>query len=305
MAYNWVSIMGNITENKGIIKFAGGSSKDINGLVQVNWGEYICDQEYGGGRITAQIEFKDSGQNSACGVMLYYDSKQKSFAVAGLGMSQQLCSVNTWSGEKCTYHAGVGQASQILPNRVYGLGVTARGSSVKIDLDGVEVIDATLPYSLPRGQAGIYFWGEKDILVSNYRVSAEPGIVFVVMQFTTIYNELYDDVIVPVCKSLGLAPVRGDETFGPGVIIADIAQKIIEAKVVIADITPANPNVYYEVGYAHALNKPTILVAEKDTKLPFDVSPYRVLFYENSIGGKRKVEDGLIKHLKSIQATPV
>ena len=61
----------------------------------------------------------------------------------------------------------------------------------------------------------------------------------------------------------------------PGIILADIEQSIREAHVIVADITPRNANVYYEVGYSHALGKPTILVAEKETELPFDVSPFR------------------------------
>jgi nucleoside 2-deoxyribosyltransferase len=63
--------------------------------------------------------------------------------------------------------------------------------------------------------------------------------------------------------------------------------EIDPAKVVIAEITVPNQNVFYELGYAHALNKPTILLAEKGRELPFDVHGYRCLFYENSIGGKK------------------
>jgi len=74
----------------------------------------------------------------------------------------------------------------------------------------------------------------------------------------------------------------------------------VEAKIVIAEITAPNQNVFYELGYAHALKKPTILLAEHGKTLPFDVSGYRCLFYENSIGGKRKVEEALDKHLKAI-----
>jgi nucleoside 2-deoxyribosyltransferase len=74
--------------------------------------------------------------------------------------------------------------------------------------------------------------------------------------------------------------------------------------VIIADISPINPNVFFEVGYAFALEKPIILLAERNdsdgTTLPFDVSPFRVLFYDNSIGGKSKLEDGLRKHLREI-----
>ena len=68
----------------------------------------------------------------------------------------------------------------------------------------------------------------------------------------------------------------------------------------IADISGVNANVYFEVGYALASKKPIILLAKKDTELPFDVSGFRVLFYEDSIGGKAKVEEGLRKHLTAL-----
>ena len=70
---------------------------------------------------------------------------------------------------------------------------------------------------------------------------------------------------------------------------------------IIADITTKNANVFFELGYAFARNKPVILLAKKtDVPLPFDVSSFRVLFYEDSIGGKPKVEEGLRNHLRAI-----
>jgi hypothetical protein len=82
------------------------------------------------------------------------------------------------------------------------------------------------------------------------------------MQFSTPYNELYQDVIRPICDELKLNVLRADETYGPGLIIADITKEIAESRIVIAEVSPLNTNVFYEVGYAHALNKPTILIAE-------------------------------------------
>ena len=120
------------------------------------------------------------------------------------------------------------------------------------------------------------------------------------MQFTPPYNELYADVIKPVCEGLGLDAYRADESLGPGVIIADIARQIDESQLIIADITPTNPNAFYEVGYSHARNKPTILIAEADTPLPFDISGFRTLFYENSISGKSKIEAGLRRHVTAV-----
>jgi nucleoside 2-deoxyribosyltransferase len=51
----------------------------------------------------------------------------------------------------------------------------------------------------------------------------------------------------------------------------------VRSTVVVAEITPVNANVFYELGYAHALGKQTILLAERGRTLPFDVSGYRCI----------------------------
>lgn len=167
-------------------------------------------------------------------------------------------------------------------------------------LDGIHIVETNLSFPLPRGQTGVWASGPNDIAVSDFDVRPEQPKLFVIMQFTPPFNELYSDVIISVGREAGFSVVRADETYGPGIIIADIERKILEAKAIIADITPNNPNVYWEVGYAHALHKPTILIAERDTKLPFDVSPFRTLFYDNTIAGKSKIEEGLRKHFAAI-----
>ena len=88
--------------------------------------------------------------------------------------------------------------------------------------------------------------------------------------------------------------------FGPTIIIDDVTRGIESSQIVIAEITPSNENVFYEVGYAHALKKPTILLADMSKKLPFDLSGRRCIFYENSIGGKQKVEQNLRHHLQEV-----
>jgi hypothetical protein len=122
-------------------------------------------------------------------------------------------------------------------------------------------------------------------------------------QFSSPYGQVYSHVIKEVCKLLDVDSVRADEIYGPGIIIKDVIDHIARAHVVIADISPTNPNVYFEVGYAMALGKPIILLAQRPKageSLPFDVSAFRVLFYEDTIGGKLKLEDGLKGHLREI-----
>lgn len=89
---------------------------------------------------------------------------------------------------------------------------------------------------------------------------------------------------------IGISVERGGELFAG-----------INTSIVIADITPNNPNVFYEVGYAHGIGKNTILLSDrKREQLPFDVSGFRTLFYENTIAGKGEVEARLRKHLEVI-----
>jgi hypothetical protein len=182
----------------------------------------------------------------------------------------------------------------------YEIAVRVRGQRLMLEVDGVQVLDYILETPLPQGQLGLFTWGVDKVEFQDPYVRREPGTAFVVMQFSDPYQTLYAGVIKPVIDSYKLHTYHAGEVFGPGIILEDITRGIVEAKVVIAEITPPNQNVFYELGYAHALKKPTILLAELGKNLPFDVNGYRCLFYENSIGGKRKVEEGLRKHLDAI-----
>jgi nucleoside 2-deoxyribosyltransferase len=123
------------------------------------------------------------------------------------------------------------------------------------------------------------------------------------MQFTDEYNALFKEVIRPVCASYGYEVIRGDDFYTSGQIIEDITRSIRESALIIADVTPDNANVFYEVGYAHGIGKPTILLSDRkrDKKLPFDIAGFRTLFYDNTISGKGVVEERLKKHLDGLR----
>jgi hypothetical protein len=168
-------------------------------------------------------------------------------------------------------------------------------------VNAVEVLAVTLPLALPKTQVGVYCRELSKITIHDFSVAAKPAKAFVVMQFSTPYNELFAEVIKPICTEFDVEAHRADDTFGPGLIIADVVRQIDQSKLIIAEISPVNANVYYEVGYAHARSKPTILIADRAVeRLPFDVSPFRTLFYDNTIEGKRRVEEGLRRHLQAV-----
>jgi hypothetical protein len=81
-----------------------------------------------------------------------------------------------------------------------------------------------------------------DVRLSNFRIEAQEPKVFVVMPFSSPFSELYDHVVYPVCKRCELDVHRSDKTYGPGLIIADIVQRITQSQVIVAEITPNPPN---------------------------------------------------------------
>jgi len=297
MNYNWAPIIGRYERIENGIVFKGDVFM-FNEQPAPALGSFICDQPFGGGTISAEIEFTNVQDQCTCELIVWFDPNTKNFVSAGFGPSA-LYTIRQFTNQWVD-HATVGDRKNIEANRPYKVRVNVRGSFVNLTVDGVRVCSAALPFTIPQSQAGVWCQGFSDINIRNFTVDREIPTVFVVMQFTTPFNELYEEVIKKVCAEFQLKAVRADETFGPGIIIADIAKQILDSKIIIADITPKNPNVYYEVGYAHALNKPTILIAEKPAELPFDVSGFRTLFYENSICGKAKIEEGLRKHIQAI-----
>lgn len=197
--------------------------------------------------------------------------------------------------------AGVGHGSRLEAGCWHHLKIHAQGSNVDLYVDDVKVVSTS--YRIVRGPISILLQSNGRLQVRNVVTTTEEPMCFVVMQFTDEYNSLYADVIRPTCEKYGYKVIRADDFYTSGSIIDDITRSIRESTIVIADITPNNPNVFYEVGFAHGINKPTILLSDrKREKLPFDISGFRTLFYDNTIGGKSAVEDRLKRHLQSIGA---
>ncbi|MFC7287942.1 hypothetical protein ACFQPC_07840 [Herminiimonas glaciei] len=195
---------------------------------------------------------------------------------------------------------GTGQGSTLPTGKWIKMKLTARGSNVELFCENVKVVDTTV--TLRRAQLGVLLQGSSESSIRNVVVDVEAPTCFAIMQFTEEFDILYRDVIRPVCESYGYKVIRGDDFYTGGQILEDVTRSIRNAALIIADVTPENANVFYEVGFAHAINKPTILLSDrKREKLPFDISGFRTLFYDNTIGGKSLVEERLKKHLDALR----
>jgi len=122
------------------------------------------------------------------------------------------------------------------------------------------------------------------------------GDIFMIMPFAEAFGGIYTDVIRPLVKELGLSITRGDEFNSVnGSIIEEVWSALNNCQFVIAEITGGNDNVFYELGIAHTLNKPAILItqATKPENVPFDIRHLRYIQYENTVAGGAKLRDDL------------
>ena len=301
-------LIGNFVQDGDVMTFHG-KTVQVKDRTSASIGQIMSNHYFAGGTIEAVITFDQVNEQSSAEVILAYDPQKRFFLTAGLGSLAPVMfgirefTLGGGAGAQMNSHAMGGTRENLEPGQSYRVRVRAIGSVVSLDVNDVHVLTATIPYPLKQSQVGIWCFADHKITISNFKVTPVRPRAFTVMQFSSPFNEIYSNVIKKVCERNGLESVRADEITGPGLIIGDVIQQILDSKVIIADITHQNANVFFEVGYAFALNKPTILIAEKPTNLPFDLSPFRVLFYENSIAGKEKVEEALEKHIKSIMGT--
>ena len=120
---------------------------------------------------------------------------------------------------------------------------------------------------------------------------------FVAMPFAAEFEDVFHYGLQTPIHRAGLLCERVDAAVFEGLIIQRILSRIASARVVVADLTGANPNVYLEVGYAWALKVPTVLVARHPDELRFDVKGHRCLMYGGSI---RELEKLVAAELQSL-----
>ena len=76
--------------------------------------------------------------------------------------------------------------------------------------------------------------------------------------------------------------IRADQIDTAGMITSQIIEHIVKSKIVVADLSFHNPNVFYELSLRHAQNKPTIHLIRKCDKIPFDITSFRTITIDDS-----------------------
>jgi hypothetical protein len=132
--------------------------------------------------------------------------------------------------------------------------------------------------------------------VAKPKTTAPKAFCFVLMPFSNDFNDVYKLGIKEACAAAGAYCERVDEQIFIDRILDRIYNQIAKADIIVADMTGRNPNVFYEVGYAHALDKLTILLTKNADDIPFDLKHFPHIVYGSSISSLRDILTQRVRH---------
>lgn len=114
------------------------------------------------------------------------------------------------------------------------------------------------------------------------------------------YDRRYLETIKPALLKAGVDPQRADEILGLNPVVEKIEKAIESAAICIAEVSEDNPNVWLELGYALALNRPTVILCDKAVRarLPFDIQHRPIVLYRtDSRSGFDELEREITKQV--------
>lgn len=136
---------------------------------------------------------------------------------------------------------------------------------------------------------------------ANELPAKKDKLCFVLMPFGGWSDTYWEDIYHVAIKETQYEPLRADDIYKPSDVMASIWENVNKADILLADLTNRNPNVFYELGLAHAQQKPVILVISSNDEIPFDLRALRHIIYDKNDpdwGNK------LIKNIQHTLASP-
>jgi hypothetical protein len=127
----------------------------------------------------------------------------------------------------------------------------------------------------------------------------EPTLVSAMMPFHPDFGRVYE-TLQRAATAARLRCRRADDIWENPAVMQDVVSLIDRSRVVIADCTSRNPNVFYEIGIAHTLGREVILITQNDADIPFDLRHLRYVRYLNNGEGLADLERRLLPRLQAI-----
>ncbi|MDR2005379.1 MAG: hypothetical protein LBQ74_20335 [Prevotella sp.] len=115
-------------------------------------------------------------------------------------------------------------------------------------------------------------------------------------------DQILKHIITEPVKQLGYDVIRADKISEPGIITTQIIEYIVNAELVVADLTERNPNVFYELAVRHAVRKPLVQMIRKGDVIPFDVAATRIIQFDlHNLDSVAAAKEEIFSQVKSIE----
>jgi hypothetical protein len=113
---------------------------------------------------------------------------------------------------------------------------------------------------------------------------SDRPLCFAMMPFEPLFDEYHRTVFVPAIEDAGLTARRSDDVNSHhGTVSGDIRTLVMQSAVCMADLTGSNLNVLYEIGLAHGLDKPVVLLAQSPEDVPMELHGRRIVYYRTEL----------------------
>ena len=256
----------------------------------------IFSEPFRDGAVSSEIVVRESSTDARDGCLIFRYRDPSNYYNAGLGGYGNKYFIGKMENGVGQTISASGKSQWVERNSKYLITVRASGNRIELSQNGIVHLRA-FDNAFSSGLWGLHaFKGEVEF--RNPRAETVTPDCFVIMPFTTQLDIIYE-IVEETVYAFGFKCLRGDRSYIAGPIMDEVADSIERSDLLIADITNHNPNVFYEIGYAHALRKPIILISQSVTDLPFDVRHLRVISYNTSIRADRKLSFQLGEAIKA------
>lgn len=255
----------------------------------------IFNEPFRDGQLGATITPKagrklDEGGEAKVAAIVFRYQDPKNYYYAGIGGFSGRFFIAKMAALQGQPLQSAGRASSLRKNVDYNLVVRCTGNRITLSHNGVAQL-SVFDDTFNSGPWGLHTW-RTTAEFRNLSASSVKPTCFVIMPFAAEFDEVYQ-VIRETVVNRNFDCIRADERYLSGPIIEDVVEQIQKSDLVVADFTGKNANVYYEAGYADALRKPVIRIAQSVGDLPFDVRHLRTFSYNTRLLGDRKLAHDL------------
>jgi hypothetical protein len=171
---------------------------------------------------------------------------------------------------------------------------TGLWSEIRVALGGLSLSDVAMLSRVSTGVAVVPVFGKPQQPTADQKID-----VFVLMPFNKEMEKVYFEHIKKLGAELGLTFRRADEIHWVGPFMKKVWDGICAARLILADCTEKNPNVFYEIGMAHTVGKKVVLITRSDEDIPADIKHYDYIPYIYDPEGVGTLIDKLRPFFKS------